>query len=359
MGSGDATPIQEGVAGSGTQTAAPDELRRRNAELALLFETVCDLTSTLSVREVLQRLLDRTLAHLEAETGSILLLGSDRRLRIVVAQGLPPDVISQTRLRLGDRISGHVAKTGESLLVADIECDERFSRRNHERYYTSSFISVPLIVQDEVRGVINVNNKRNRQTFTHEDLKLVELLGGHAAMALRNAHRYEEMLERAQRDALTGLANHGHLWESLEREVSRADRYDGMVGVAMIDIDHFKAYNDLRGHPTGDAALARVAEILVRNSRAHDVVARYGGEEFTVILPETNVEGCHAFAEKIRQSIASTRFGKQGEDHLTVSVGTAVFPGEAASAAHLIRVADRRLYRAKSLGRNRVCSSDG
>ncbi len=336
---------------------AVEELRGRNAELEILYETIRDVTSTLSVREVLERLVDRALNHLDSEIASILLKGGDAALRMEVARGLPVDV-SETVVATGEGISGWVAREGRPLLVEDIETDPRFSRRNHERYYTHSFISAPLVYHDEVRGVINVNNKRTREAFKPSDLRLLEALAGHAAVALENASRYEETLERAQRDALTGLANHGFFWSSLEREVHRAFRYDSSLALAMVDVDHFKAYNDRHGHPGGDRALVSVAGVIATLCRAPDLVARYGGEEFSVILPETSLEGAFAFGEKIRQAVAAESFGERGDDALTVSVGVAVAPREASSAKGLLRLADSRLYRAKALGRNSVCGKD-
>ncbi len=334
-------------------------LRRRNSELEVLYDTIRDLTSTLSVREVLQRLLDRTLAHLESEIASILLMRPDRRLRLEVARGLPEEVVAETAIQIGRGISGYVAKTAQPLLVADVETDSRFSRRNHERYYTHSFISAPIISHDRVAGVINVNNKRSRRSFDKADLRLLEALAGHASAALGNACLYEEMQNRAQRDALTGLANHGYFWSSLEREVSRSRRYGGALGLAMIDVDDFKAFNDRHGHQGGDQALVAVSDVLAKTSRATDLVARYGGEEFAVILPETSLEGAARFGEKVRETIANLEFGDEDGDELTVSVGISVTPGSSCSAEELVRTADSRRYRGKAMGRNCVCADDG
>ena len=287
-------------------------LRRRNAELEVLYGTIRDLTSTLAVHEVLQRLLHRTLEHLHSEIGSIFLLEAHGLLRLTVFQGLPADVVRETTVPIGTGVTGHVAKSGQSLLVRDVELDPRFRRRNHERYYTRTLISAPLLLQDRVRGVINVNNKRSREPFRPDDLRLLEAIAGHAAVALGNAHRYEETLRRAEHDALTGLANHGHFWSSLEREVDRANRYGRSLGLALLDIDHFKAFNDRFGHPRGDEALVSVSRALASRCRAHDIVARYGGEEFAVILPEASIEGALAFGEKIRKAFETMGFGPQG-----------------------------------------------
>jgi diguanylate cyclase (GGDEF)-like protein len=353
--------MSEGIAGAGAagREIAPEsveELRRRHAELELLYETIRDLSSTLSVRGVLERLLMRALAHLDAEIGSILILGPDGRLRITTSHGLPPWVIEETRIAPGDGISGVVAENGEPLLVRDVERDPRFRRLNHERYYTSSFISAPLRHLGAVRGVINVNNKRSRIPFEPPDLRLLEALAGHASAALANAHQYETVLERAQRDSLTGLTNHGHFWATLEVEFRRAQRHVHPLSLVLFDVDHFKSFNDRFGHTAGDDALRAVARELERHSRAHDLPARYGGEEFAVLLPETTLPGARIFAEKIREVIQTVRVGPEDAPPITVSAGVAE-AGDGVGTAHaLVELADARLYEAKAGGRDRVCA---
>jgi diguanylate cyclase (GGDEF)-like protein len=347
-------------AGSGAGEAAGARARhagRRHgaAELEVLYETIRDLTGTLSVHEVIERLLERILLHLDSEIGSVLLHDeSAGALRILLARGLPEAVVRDTRIRSGEGISGFVLASGKPLLVADVERDRRFRRRNHERYYTRSCISAPLVIAGVARGVINVNNKASRVAFDREDLRLLEAIAGHAAAALGNAQRFEEMLGRAQRDALTGLANQGYFWELLEGEVRRAKRYGRPLALVMVDVDRFKAYNDRHGHLAGDKALAALARVLVGASRSHDVIARYGGEEFAVLLPETSREGAVRFAEKMRERIEGTGIGAPLGTPLTVSLGVATFPADGERPRELVEAADRELYRAKAAGRNRV-----
>jgi diguanylate cyclase (GGDEF)-like protein len=206
-----------------------------------------------------------------------------------------------------------------------------------------------------VRGVINVNNKSDRTVFDPGDLRLLGAIATHAAMALRNANRFEELLERAQRDALTGLANHGHFWATLESEAKRAQRYGRPLGLVMIDVDHFKRFNDRHGHLRGDTALVAVARAVAERSRVHDLAARYGGEEFAVLLPETDRDGALAFGHKTRAAIEALALpGGHPDDLLTASVGVAAL-GEGGTAKSLVEAADEQLYRAKSEGRNRVC----
>ena len=349
---------KEGLSSMGkrseTREQAIESLRRRNADLELLYETVKDLTSTLSVDRVLERLLDRTLQHLEAEIGSILLLGDDDQLRVMVAKGLPTEVIERTEMKIGEGISGHVALSGEPLIVEDVEAHPIFRRRNHERYYTSTLISAPLVSNGALLGVININNKTNREPFEPHDLRLLEAIAAHASVALGNARKYEDTLRLSQIDALTGLANHGYFYKTLDREIERSRRYERGISLLMVDIDYFKQYNDRNGHRPGDRALVAVATIIGDRSRAHDIVARYGGEEFAVILPETTLDGAHAFGEKLRTAIEGISL--DGGESLTISVGAASFGINITATSQLVNAADAELYRAKSLGRNRTCS---
>ncbi len=349
---------KEGLSPMGMRSDATEQaiesLRRHNADLELLYETVKDLTSTLSVDRVLERLLDRTLQHLEAEIGSILLLGDDDQLCVMVAKGLPSEVVERTQMKIGEGISGHVALHGQSLIVEDVEAHPIFRRRNHERYYTSSLISAPLIRNGVLLGVININNKTNREPFEPHDLRLLEAIAAHASVALGNARKYEDTLRLSQIDALTGLANHGYFYKTLDREIERSKRYERGLSLVMLDIDYFKQYNDRHGHRAGDQALVAVARIIGDRSRAHDIVARYGGEEFAVILPETTLDGAHAFGDKLRTAIEGVSL--DGGESLTISVGVASFGINITATSQLVDAADAELYRAKSLGRNRTCS---
>ena len=216
--------------------------------------------------------------------------------------------------------------------------------------------------------MINVNNKRCREPYSLDDLHLVEAIAGHATVALANASSFEETLRRAQTDALTGLANHGHFWTTLETEIARADRYGRELSLALLDADKFKLFNDRYGHVAGDDALVGFARVIERGSRVHDTPARSGGEEFAIILPETTPEGACTFAEKIRQAVEAESFVRSGTAQptadeptpaeLTVSIGVASYPHDEQTAGTLVERADARLYRAKDAGRNRVCGVD-
>jgi diguanylate cyclase (GGDEF)-like protein len=184
-------------------------------------------------------------------------------------------------------------------------------------------------------------------------LDALRTLAAHGGLALANARVHEAALVRAERDALTGLANHGHVWEALEREASRAQRYGRALAFVMLDVDRFKAFNDRHGHLAGDAALTQIAGLVRERSRASDTAGRYGGDELALVLPETGADGAIAVAEKIRAAAEALSLGA-GFAGLTVSAGVACAPADGKTAADLVREADARLYRAKAAGGNRV-----
>lgn len=168
-----------------------------------------------------------------------------------------------------------------------------------------------------------------------------------------------ERLERlAIRDELTGLYNYRYLQSRLSEEFKRAERYREPLSCAMLDIDHFKTFNDRFGHDVGDRVLATVAQRLVEAVREVDVVARYGGEEFLLVLPSTHLAGALTVADRVWRTIGTQPFsiGEGREERITASIGVALYPSRGVGSRDaLLKAADRALYRAKDDGRNRIC----
>jgi diguanylate cyclase (GGDEF)-like protein len=161
-------------------------------------------------------------------------------------------------------------------------------------------------------------------------------------------------------DGLTGLYNHRYLHEQLAQSVERSLRDGTSVAMLMIDVDHFKKYNDRQGHPAGDEALRTVARLIAEDRRTVDVVARYGGEEFAVLLHDAKREAAIEVAEKIRLRVASTAIphaDRQPLGKMTVSIGVAICPDDATTAEALLEAADVALYRAKKSGRDVVVAA--
>ncbi|MGD9015590.1 MAG: GAF domain-containing protein [Candidatus Omnitrophota bacterium] len=171
-----------------------EKVKERTNELALLYIIGRDISSTLKLDEVLETIVDRVSAVLGLEICSILLVDKDSdQLLIRYARGLDNEIISKTKLKIGEEISGWVIKHKQALLVNDIEKDPRFTRRNKEKYYTHSFISAPLVAKGKVIGVINTNNKKSRQPFTEDDLRFVKGVASEAAIAVEHARLYTSL----------------------------------------------------------------------------------------------------------------------------------------------------------------------
>jgi diguanylate cyclase (GGDEF)-like protein len=155
-------------------------------------------------------------------------------------------------------------------------------------------------------------------------------------------------------DPVTGLGNHRFFQEQIRIEIERAKRHNRIVSLLMMDIDHFKAWNDFLGHPAGDLLLKEVSQHLGKGLRSIDWVARYGGDEFAMILPDTQPKNAFVIAERLRKSFTHFKISHQGPVHLTLSFGVAGFPEHADSAKELIQAADQALYQAKHQGRNKT-----
>jgi diguanylate cyclase (GGDEF)-like protein len=193
--------------------------------------------------------------------------------------------------------------------------------------------------------------------FSAEEVSLLESIASQGALALTNARLHQEMVRQSLTDSLTGIANRRALFVRLQLEIERCDRFEETLGVALVDVDHFKALNDRLGHPGGDAILREVAATLAGGLRKVDLVARYGGEEFAIVLPGAGREAALAVGEKLRAAIAAARFeqrGMPGDAAVTISVGVAVYPSDAQDLSSLIDCTDAALFAAKRAGRDTV-----
>jgi diguanylate cyclase (GGDEF)-like protein len=226
---------------------------------------------------------------------------------------------------------------------------------------------VPMMAQGEALGILYLDSGRYHHSkgtngsmptdeSSQSQLRLAKTLAEHIALALANLNLREVLRSQSIRDPLTGLFNRRYMEESLERELRRATRKKSSLGMMMVDVDHFKRFNDSFGHDAGDALLSELAKILKNMFRGEDIVCRYGGEEFTIILPEATLQATHDRAEHVRTAAkdAIAQYRGLALDHVTLSVGVSAFPEKGLTAQALLRSADAALYRAKEEGRDRV-----
>ncbi|HMI87881.1 MAG TPA: diguanylate cyclase, partial [Polyangiaceae bacterium] len=213
-------------------------------------------------------------------------------------------------------------------------------------------IAIPLIVGARVVGALEARHDRP-QVATKQVIELLEMLATHSATAIESARLHEVVEERSHMDALTSLFNRRRLEEDLDAECKRCARYARPLAFVMLDVDHFKAFNDTHGHPQADSALQEVANVIAGCVRATDTAYRYGGEEFCIILRETCARDAMVFAERLRQRIEQ-RFSTGGSAGITASLGVAEFAPEAPTARALVEAADAAMYESKHAGRNLV-----
>lgn len=225
-------------------------------------------------------------------------------------------------------------------------------------------LCVPLVAQGKTLGVLHLQLTRPTST-QQEDVYLYDLaakerlviaLAEHIALALANMHLREKLHHQAIHDPLTGLFNRRYMEEALEREVRRANRTGRPLGVIMLDIDHFKVFNDTYGHAGGDALLAALGELLRDRFRGEDIACRYGGEEFILLLPEASLDDTWRRATDIQHLVRLLQVQHAGQPlaSITLSLGVAALPEHGLTGKDLLQTADAALYQAKLAGRDRI-----
>lgn len=214
-----------------------------------------------------------------------------------------------------------------------------------------SYLCIPLLAHGESLGVITLAPLPSAQQSAWAE-RVAEQIG----LAVANLRLRDSLRNQAIRDGLTGLFNRRYFEEAAERELSRAKRHGRPLVFMVLDVDHFKRFNDTHGHDAGDYLLREVGKLLRRSVRQSDFACRYGGEEFVLILPESSVEEASKRADEIRRGFHALGLSHQGKvlGEVTVSIGVAAYPDHGTERDVLIRCADEALYRAKNEGRDRV-----
>ncbi|MHB9155347.1 MAG: GGDEF domain-containing protein [Endomicrobiales bacterium] len=226
------------------------------------------------------------------------------------------------------------------------------------RKFSSNLIAyIPIICKGKKTGLLVVDNLFTRQTLTSYDLSFLGILADQFGTVIENSRLFERVEKLSITDGLTGLFNHRYFYERLSEEISRANRFGKSLSLLMLDIDHFKNFNDAFGHQAGDTVLTTVTRLIQDNIRSIDVASRYGGEEVAIILPGTDIEGAKIIAERIRQNIQVQEFRfNQQATRITVSIGLVCYPIDTTIKSDLVRKADQALYWVKNHGRNAICA---
>jgi len=354
------------------------EWQDKSRKLEMLNELSRTISTTLVMEEVLTLVVSLTLEVTQAERG-FLFLWDQEVLQCRAALNRDGDVLDADAESISQSIAQRVLQSGESIAISDALSDEELQlQESIMALNLRTVMCVPLIAKNRILGLLYVDSQAIVHSFDDRDLKLLEAIANHASVAIENAHlysqlarraadleemvaRYEEANLRASTDALTGLHNRRFFQDQLNRDFAQARRHRRHLAVIMLDIDHFKSFNDTYGHGMGDRVLTTVSTVVTQAVRLADVVARYGGEEFIVCLPDTDLEGAKVVAERIRRAVSEivlTDAEGNALRQITVSLGVSALRLEDERIAELIERADRGLYVAKVKGRNQMQVAD-
>jgi len=272
-------------------------------------------------------------------------------LCIKSAKGLDAKIIKHAHPYVGWDVAGYVVKEGKAVLVKDITKDDRFQCSKDPTYKTTSFLSVPIKLEDKILGVVSVTDKVSPEggILTELDRKILCAIVRQAAVAIENARLYKELTYLTVTDPLTNLYNYRHFMRSLEYEIDRVKRFERPLCLALMDVDDFAGYNKTFGKVAGDVLLKDLGRLLCKNLRRVDIICRYAADEFVVIFPETDVpEACVAI-DKIMRKV----WEMKAKTPVTISVG--LVRCETFMDRHdLISKADALLLEAKRRGKNQV-----
>ncbi|MBI4559598.1 MAG: sensor domain-containing diguanylate cyclase [Candidatus Hydrogenedentes bacterium] len=317
-------------------------LLRQVDHLSTLREIGLAINSTLDLNEAITIIANVVQGALDVSRLTIYRLDDTQNRAVPLIAKYGRDVISPERLEeefvaLQGTPWGEAVRTRKVVLVEDA---------------VESAAYVPLVAKNTPLGVLRLEERRDGLPFSPEDVSLYQSLGAQIAIAINNAQLYA----MAVTDGLTGLYVRRYFDLRMAEEFHQAQRYGRSFALLLMDIDHFKKFNDAHGHQTGDLVLQEFARLVQANIRKSDVCCRYGGEEVAAILPETKLDEAAVLANKLCARVRNEGFeGATGEKlSVTTSIGVTGYMESFKEAAAMIRAADEALYRAKQLGRNRV-----
>lgn len=327
-----------------------ENVERRMKELSILYEIGQGLISTLELdvlfANTLQRLKD-TMGYVNC---AILFVDEERQELYFRSSFGYPHEVTKMRIKIGHGLTGAAVQSRQLVYVPDVSVEPRYVSGMKE---TRSELSVPLEVGRKVIGVLDVESPVING-FSDWEINLFKSISAQLSIAVEKSMLYEETRSLSLTDPLTETANRRHFNIILDSEIKRSERYGRPLSLIIIDLDHFKEYNDRYGHPAGDTVLKEFTRMMYREIRDIDFMARYGGDEFIIVLPETDVMFAKLVGERIRQKIESNPI----DPNVTVSLGIASFPKDARDRDSLVESADRALYIAKQLGGNRIALVD-
>jgi diguanylate cyclase (GGDEF)-like protein len=342
-----------------------EELETRDREHSELFHALPELVRQMfaaKTRRGVSPLAVKAALHVFAPKQVALFLARPGHQALALAEGvgLPASIAPGLEIAFGEGRVGYVADARLAMDDSDFKMATSLVRRHLEatthRDLASDLVA-PIEGEEGLIGVLSVGGLTRRQGHGK---RLIKMLADLVGLAFTYVTRLRLTEHAADIDSLTGALNKRRLQQRLGDEIHHAERESQPLSLLLIDIDHFKNYNDTNGHIEGDAVLRRIGQILRSAVREDDAVARYGGEEFVVLYPAATKAQALKLAESLRKAVESEEFahgGKQPLGRVTISGGVATFPEDSRTSVELIRSADQALYEAKAEGRNRIVAA--
>jgi diguanylate cyclase (GGDEF)-like protein len=333
------------------------ELRNKLLDLKAFVTISNDLFLLFSEDELFAKIKDIVGQKMNSSSAEILLASGDGRFVPQSAKSSEPSEMALTLdsdSELADLISRSTKPILLPLAGSGLKQDEPFLRAAFGAKFQ---IAAAIKAGGGMACVLLVAQKKDNSQYSSHELDFLNIICNIASLSLENIYQYSTIEKLSYTDSMTGIYNYRYFYKRLSEEILRAKRYDRELALVILDIDNFKLFNDNYGHQAGDLVLKQLSDLITRTIRSIDVVSRYGGEEFCIIMPDTGVDNCGVFIERLRSQIADFKFEsgllKQGS-RITISVGGAVYPDHAPTPDRLIYCADMALLKAKSLGRNRA-----
>jgi len=329
-----------------------EQLQKQERELTLLNRLASIVTSSLDLRDIFQGFSRELKKVVPLDHAAVAMVDGDRiRLQAVFGQIAATEMAEMVHPLQGTATEW-VFKYRRTTYQSDLQTAMTYWPDTHYvREGIRALVHLPLVVRDQVIGTLMVAS-REPNAYRDEDIRLLEQVSRQIATPLENASLYARAEQRSRIDELTGLFNRRHFEERLKEEVSRHSRHDGTFSLLMLDLDSFKAYNDMYGHPSGDKLLRFLGSVVSGAIRDADQAFRYGGDEFAVILPRTSPEDAFMVAERVRLRIAQEM--EQRQSGVLSSIGLASYPADGVMPGELVTTADTALYYAKNTGGNRT-----
>ncbi|HDQ26284.1 MAG TPA: GGDEF domain-containing protein [bacterium] len=334
-----------------------DQTEREVKEILPLYGAIKELSRAIKIGEIAEiivEIMKKTIKNgfkIELEQVSFaLIIKNDAGYKVQSSFGYDEEFLKEGEKALVQSVLKNAAKGSDIVYKQDISTEKQAAAVS----IVKSVVYIPFYAENQLKGVLFLSSPKPA-LFTDKQIESLKILANQIAITLEKVYLYEEVEKMSVTDGLTGLYVHRYFQEKLENEIKRAARYGGNMAIVMCDIDFFKTINDTHGHLAGDQILKSMAMILKNNTTAVDTVARYGGEEFIIIMPDTDKDAAHARAVKIRKAVEAHDFRyKELHIKVTISMGVAVYPGDAITRRTLVEKADKALYKAKEAGRNRV-----